>query len=39
MTTYQSKDITVLSPSTLKLESCKLTYPAIDIGKKTKIRI
>lgn len=31
---YISKDITVLSPSTLKLESCKLTYPAIDIGKK-----
>lgn len=29
-----SKDITILSPSTLKLESCKLTYKPIDIGKK-----
>ena len=31
---YVSKDITVVSPSTLKLEACKLTYPAKDIGKK-----
>lgn len=31
---YVSKDITIMSPSTLKQESCKLTYPAIDIGKK-----
>lgn len=31
---YITKDITVLSPSTLKQESCKLTYKAIDIGKK-----
>ncbi len=31
---YISKDITVMSPLTLKLESCKLTYPAKDIGKK-----
>lgn len=31
---YVSKDITVLSPSTLKLEACKLTYPAKDVGKK-----
>jgi len=29
-----SEDITVLSPSTLKLESCKMTYPAINIGIK-----
>jgi hypothetical protein len=29
-----SKDITVFSPSTLKLESCKLTYPPINEGKK-----
>lgn len=29
-----SEDITVLSPSTLKLESCKLTYPPINIGIK-----
>lgn len=27
-----SEDITVLSPSTLKLESCKLTYAPINIG-------
>lgn len=31
---YISKDITVFSPSTLKLESCKLTYPPINEGKK-----
>lgn len=31
---YISKDITVMSPSTLKLESCKLTYPPINEGKK-----
>ena len=33
-----SKDILVLSPSTLKLESCKLTYKPIitEIGKKKK---
>jgi len=33
-----SEDITVLSPSTLKLESCKLTYPptVIETGKKVK---
>lgn len=29
-----SQDILVLSPSTLKLESCKLTYPPINIGIK-----
>lgn len=29
-----SQDITVVSPSTLKQESCKLTYKPIDIGKK-----
>lgn len=29
-----SRDITVYSPSTLKLESCKLTYPPINEGKK-----
>jgi hypothetical protein len=31
---YISQDITVMSPSTLKLESCKLTYPPINEGKK-----
>jgi hypothetical protein len=31
---YISKDITVFSPSTLKLESCKFTYPPINEGKK-----
>jgi hypothetical protein len=31
---YVTKDILVLSPLTLKQESCKLTYPPIDIGKK-----
>jgi hypothetical protein len=33
-----SEDIIVLSPSTLKLESCKLTYPPIvsETGKKVK---
>lgn len=31
---YVTKDILVLSPKTLKQESCKLTYPPIDIGKK-----
>ena len=31
---YITKDITVLSPSSLKQESCKLTYKPIDIGKK-----
>ena len=29
-----TKDILVVSPSTLKLESCKLTYPSIDVGKR-----
>lgn len=29
-----SQNITVLSPKTLKQESCKLTYPPIDVGKK-----
>ncbi len=29
-----SEDIVVFSPSTLKLESCKLTYPPINEGKK-----
>lgn len=29
-----SQNIIVLSPSTLKLESCKLAYKPIDIGKK-----
>jgi hypothetical protein len=31
---YIGKDILVLSPSTLKLEACKLTYPPINEGKK-----
>ena len=31
---YISTDITVFSPATLKLESCKLTYPPINEGKK-----
>jgi hypothetical protein len=31
---YISKDILVLSPSSLKQEACKLTYQPIDIGKK-----
>ena len=31
---YITKDITVYSPTSLKQESCKLTYPPIDIGKK-----
>ncbi len=31
---YISQDILVLSPSTLKLEACKLTYPPINEGKK-----
>lgn len=31
---YISEDITVLSPSTLKLEACKLTYPPVNEGKK-----
>lgn len=31
---YISEDITVFSPSTLKLETCKLTYPPINEGKK-----
>jgi len=31
---YITTDITVFAPSTLKQESCKLTYPPIDIGKK-----
>jgi hypothetical protein len=33
-----SEDITVMSPSTLKLQSCKLTYPPIvtETGKKVK---
>ncbi len=31
---YVSKDITVVSPSSLKLESCKLTYEPINVGKK-----
>jgi hypothetical protein len=31
---YITKDITVLSQSSLKQESCKLTYKPIDIGKK-----
>lgn len=29
-----SRNIIVLSPKTLKQESCKLTYPPIDVGKK-----
>jgi len=29
-----SEDILVVSPSTLKQESCKLTYKPIDVGKK-----
>ena len=28
------KDIEIFSPSTLKIESCKLTYPPINVGKK-----
>ena len=31
---YISQDITVMSPSTLKLETCKLTYPPKNEGKK-----
>lgn len=31
---YISEDIIVMSPSTLKLEACKLTYLPINIGKK-----
>jgi len=31
---YITKDIIVMSPSTLKQESCKLTYPPKDIGKR-----
>jgi hypothetical protein len=31
---YITKDIIVFSPSTLKQEACKLTYPPKDIGKK-----
>lgn len=31
---YISQDITIFSPSTLKLETCKLTYPPINEGKK-----
>lgn len=31
---YITEDITVLSPSTLKQESCKLTYKPIDLGVK-----
>jgi hypothetical protein len=31
---YISQDILVLSPSSLKLEACKLTYPPINEGKK-----
>jgi hypothetical protein len=31
---YISQDITILSPSTLKVEACKLTYPPINEGKK-----
>lgn len=29
-----SEDILVISPASLKLESCKLTYPPIDVGKR-----
>jgi hypothetical protein len=29
-----SKDIIILSPMTLKQESCKMTYKSVDIGKK-----
>jgi hypothetical protein len=29
-----SEDIHVISPTTLKLESCKLTYPPINVGKR-----
>ena len=29
-----TKDLTIISPSGLKLESCKLTYKPINIGKK-----
>jgi hypothetical protein len=32
--TQVSEDVTILSPSTLKLEACKLSYPPIDVGKK-----
>ncbi len=31
---HVSENITIFSPSTLKLESCKMTYPVKDIGKK-----
>ena len=30
-------DITIISPSTLKLEACKLVYKPIDVGKKKPI--
>lgn len=29
-----TEDILIVSPSTLKLESCKLTYPPVDVGKR-----
>ena len=32
-----STDITVFSPKSLKIESCKVTYPPINIGKKKEI--
>ena len=31
---YISQDITIISPSTLKVEACKLTYAPINEGKK-----
>lgn len=34
MNTINDIDITIVSPSTLKLETCKLVYKPIDIGKK-----
>ena len=31
---YISQDITIMAPSTLKIEACKLTYAPINEGKK-----
>ena len=31
---YISQDITIMAPKTLKMETCKLTYPPINEGKK-----
>lgn len=31
---HVTHDITIISPTSLKLESCKLTYPVQDVGKR-----